>query len=67
MLYFAIETLDYIFFKERSRLVVQSLLMLPDEELVNQETALPNHLYPSDHVALVVQFAFIDEPYTHIQ
>lgn len=58
------DNLDYIFFKERSRLVVRKLLMLPPDEIVFAETALPNRNYVSDHVALVTEFAYIDQPYT---
>lgn len=59
-----VDNLDYIFFKERSRLVVRKLLMLPPDEIVFAETALPNHDYVSDHVALVTEFAYLDQPFT---
>jgi hypothetical protein len=48
-------------------MVVTQLLMPPAEEPVRAETALPNHLYSSDHMALVAQFAYLDRRYTRRQ
>lgn len=58
------DNLDYIFFRQRARVMVRRLLMLPPDELVSSETALPNHTYVSDHMALVAEFAFTDTPCT---
>lgn len=52
-----IDTLDYIFVDAR-KLEVQQLLMLPAEEIVLGQTALPNEIYSSDHLALLAQFSF---------
>lgn len=54
----ASDTLDYIFFREDSLLVVKQLLMLPAMQIVLEETALPNRYYVSDHIALVAEFAY---------
>ena len=52
-----IDTLDYIFTDLR-KITVGHLLMLPAEEIVKGQTALPNEIYSSDHLALLVQFNF---------
>lgn len=50
-----VDTLDYIFF-DPGRVEVGELLMLPDDEIVRGQTALPNEVYSSDHLALMAKF-----------
>lgn len=52
-----VDTLDYIF-TDFERLRVAELLMLPPDEIVRGQTALPNQIYSSDHLALMAKFHF---------
>lgn len=52
-----VDTLDYIFTDFR-KLEVTQLLMLPADEIVKGQTALPNEIYSSDHLALHAKFHF---------
>ena len=52
-----VDTLDYIFTDFR-RLKVSELLMLPADEIVRGQTALPNEIYSSDHLALMAKFHY---------
>ena len=47
-------TLDYIYADE-SKLEVKREIPLPDQEDVVKEIALPNRIFPSDHLPLVVE------------
>ncbi|KAG9508911.1 2',5'-phosphodiesterase 12, partial [Fragariocoptes setiger] len=49
--------LDYIYY-EPSVLQVQATVPLPDHELVAAHEALPSVVHPSDHLALVADFAW---------
>ncbi|KAK9888902.1 hypothetical protein WA026_001123 [Henosepilachna vigintioctopunctata] len=51
--------LDYIFIQEK-KIEVKQIIPLPEEEL-EQYIGLPNEVYPSDHVALVVDLQFKDQ------
>jgi mRNA deadenylase 3'-5' endonuclease subunit Ccr4 len=57
-------TLDYIFLighiSKPSRLMASQLLSIPDEEYITQSVALPNHIFGSDHIALMCKFIFVD-------
>lgn len=53
-----IDTLDYIFVDFRN-LKVTELLMLPADEIIKKQTALPNEIYSSDHLALMAKFNLI--------
>ena len=52
-----VDTLDYIFTDFRA-VEVGELLMLPADEIVRGQTALPNEIYSSDHLALMAKFHF---------
>ena len=52
-----VDTLDYIFTDFRA-VEVAELLMLPVDEVVRGQTALPNEIYSSDHLALMAKFHF---------
>mmetsp|Transcript_23536 Transcript_23536/g.23279 ORF Transcript_23536/g.23279 Transcript_23536/m.23279 type:complete len:139 (+) Transcript_23536:594-1010(+) len=47
--------LDYIF--HTFELKPKRILMIPSEEIVTKEGALPNSEYPSDHLPLKVEFS----------
>ena len=49
-------TLDYIFYSPT--LQVKNLLPLPSLEEVTAETALPNSVFPSDHLPIMAEFSF---------
>lgn len=50
-----IDTLDYIFVDFR-KVKVGELLAMPPDEIVKKQTALPNEIYSSDHLALMAKF-----------
>lgn len=50
-----IDTLDYIFIDPKKSSIDQ-LLMMPADEIVKGQTALPNEIYSSDHLALWAKF-----------
>ena len=50
-----VDTLDYIFTDFR-KVCLLDLLMLPADEIVKGQTALPNEIYSSDHLALKASF-----------
>lgn len=52
-----VDTLDYIFTDFRN-VGVSELLQLPVDEIVRGQTALPNEIYSSDHLALMAKFHF---------
>ena len=54
-----IDTLDYIFVDFR-KLKVTELLILPADEIIKKQTALPNEIYSSDHLALMSKFNLIN-------
>lgn len=49
-----VDTLDYIFADFR-KVAVGELLMMPTDEIVRGQTALPNEIYSSDHLALLAK------------
>lgn len=49
--------LDYIFFEQENLRKLQEV-PIPDEDILSKDTALPSYCFPSDHVALVVDFKF---------
>ena len=49
-------TLDYIF--HSPTLSVMNLLPLPSEEEVTAEVAIPNSVFPSDHLPIMAEFSF---------
>ena len=51
-------TLDYIFYQPAS-VRVESVLALPSEAELALQSGIPDDRHPSDHVALVAQFAFV--------
>ena len=50
-------TIDYIFYRGEAVRIV-SHLALPTDADIDQEKGLPSHKYPSDHVALSVEFIY---------
>ena len=48
--------LDYIYFKESTRLRLKRVLPLATHTRVVEHTALPNVNFPSDHLPLVCEF-----------
>lgn len=57
-----IESCDELSSQVRSRLKPVALRILPDHEnVVKAETALPNHIYASDHLCLHVEFSLFLE------
>lgn len=50
-----VDCLDYIFHDSGE---VESLLMLPPDEILFAQTALPNQVYSSDHVALLAHLRY---------
>ncbi|XP_050307010.1 2',5'-phosphodiesterase 12-like [Anthonomus grandis grandis] len=50
--------LDYIFI-EKLKLTVSRVIHVPTEEELEQYVGLPNEVYPSDHLALVVDLKYI--------
>lgn len=54
------DTLDYIFYTNNNSgnttIHPSRVLHLPNDQIVEHETALPNHAYASDHVALMAEF-----------
>jgi mRNA deadenylase 3'-5' endonuclease subunit Ccr4 len=53
-----VDTLDYIFVDFR-KIKVSELLLMPPDEIVKKQTALPNEIYSSDHLALMAKFISI--------
>ena len=53
--------LDYIYV-EPSKLNVEEVIPMCSHEEVIQYTALPNAVFPSDHLALVCELSFINPP-----
>ncbi len=51
-----VDCLDYIFYAEGRGWEVEALLQLPPDEILFAQTALPNQIYSSDHVALWSRF-----------
>ena len=51
-----VDCLDYIFYAEGRGWEVEALLQLPPDEILFGQTALPNQVYSSDHVALWARF-----------
>lgn len=54
--------LDFILYTrdpQRPRVVPTALLLLPDRDILEAETALPNSIYASDHLALMAQFTLV--------
>ena len=51
------DCLDYIFY-ETDKMGVQQVVPFPSEEELAQHVALPNVMFPSDHVAVVGDLAF---------
>jgi len=49
-------TIDYIFYEESPNFFVKSLMSLPQENELRSETALPNSIFPSDHLPLICTF-----------
>ena len=52
--------LDHIFI-DANNLRTKQIIPLPDHEDVVRYTALPNHVIPSDHLALICDVEWIDE------
>lgn len=50
-----VDCLDYIFHDSGE---VESLLMLPPDEILFAQTALPNEVYSSDHVSLLAHLRY---------
>lgn len=50
--------LDYIFYDKRNIKLLQFVPFI-DESILSQHTALPNVVFPSDHLALVADLRFI--------
>ncbi len=51
-----VNCLDYIFYSEEWGWQVEALLQLPPDEILFGQTALPNQVYSSDHIALWCRF-----------
>lgn len=54
--------LDFILYtrdRSEARIVPTALRIIPDRSVLEAETALPNNLYASDHLALVVRFTLV--------
>lgn len=49
--------LDYIFY-EKDSLNVTQCVPIPEEQVLSENTALPSKLFPSDHIALIVDFKY---------
>jgi len=49
-------TIDYMFYEESPRICIKSQLCLPPEQELRGETALPNSVFPSDHLPLICTF-----------
>lgn len=54
-------TLDYVFFT-RDSLQPLRVLGLPDRALLTAQVALPNEVFPSDHLALCTEFTYRRAP-----
>lgn len=54
-------TIDYMFYEESPKVQVNSLLTLKDSDAVLSETALPNSVFPSDHLPLICTFGLRSE------
>ncbi|XP_062856642.1 nocturnin isoform X1 [Trichomycterus rosablanca] len=54
-------TLDYVWYS-RHRFSVDAVLNMPSEEQIGPDR-LPSYHYPSDHLSLVCDFSFIQEPH----
>jgi endonuclease/exonuclease/phosphatase family metal-dependent hydrolase len=52
-------TIDYVFYTPRRALRVVRLLTLPKQSAL-PSTLLPGYAFPSDHLHLAVEFAFVD-------
>lgn len=55
-----VDCLDYIFY-EKNKLEIESVVPLPSEEDINKHIALPNAIAPSDHLALVCDFKWVED------
>ena len=53
------DTLDYIYVED-ARLEPRQVIPMPDHEDVVRHVALPNIVFPSDHLALVCDIAWKD-------
>ena len=53
-----VDCLDYIFYTEKRGWQLEALLQLPPKEILFGQTALPNQVYSSDHVALWCRFIY---------
>ncbi|KAF5285649.1 hypothetical protein FQR65_LT13078 [Abscondita terminalis] len=49
--------LDYIFY-DKTRFELVEFVPLPDEKLLEEKVALPNQVFPSDHLALVCSLQY---------
>lgn len=55
------ECLDYIFY-QMDHLRVDRVIPMPGEEQLSAHTAIPSVVFPSDHIALIVDLAFQENP-----
>jgi 2',5'-phosphodiesterase len=55
------DCLDYIFY-EKDKFSVQQVVPFPSEEELNLHTAIPNVVFPSDHVACIADLRWQQSP-----
>lgn len=48
--------IDHMFYEESDRLKLSSLYTMNDNNSIYEETALPNRVFPSDHLPLICTF-----------
>jgi mRNA deadenylase 3'-5' endonuclease subunit Ccr4 len=56
-------TLDYIFFNPN--LKIRAVRELPNQQEISSEFALPNNVFPSDHLPLQAIFSFTNSEFTN--
>lgn len=48
--------IDHIFYEQSERVKLASLYAMNDDNSIYEETALPNRVFPSDHLPLICTF-----------
>lgn len=56
-----VKCIDYIFY-QTDRLQVEQVIVLPTDEELDENEAIPSLVFPSDHIALVADLKWISKP-----